>query len=84
MQSSRNCPPRLGGDPEARHVEELSSCNFYSEMMEDPEQEKIRVSATQEGKRQKTKNFNNNKKKWRDFRIFKPFNYTCHFYSPVS
>ena len=59
---SRKCPPRVGGDPEARHVEELSSCNFYSEMMEDPEQEKIRVSATQEGKRQKTKNFNNNKK----------------------
>ena len=32
------------------HIEELSSCN---EMMEDPEREKIRVSATQEGKRRK-------------------------------
>ena len=42
------------------HIEELSSCNFYSEMMEDLEREKIRVSATQEGKRRKTKKFNNN------------------------
>ena len=40
------------------HIEELSSCN---EMMEDPEREKIRVSATQEGKREKQKKFNNNK-----------------------
>ena len=44
------------------HIEELSSCNFYSEMMEDLEREKIRVSATQEGKRRKTKNFKNNNK----------------------
>jgi len=28
MHSSRKCPPRLGGDPEARHIEELSSCRI--------------------------------------------------------
>ena len=50
-------------------------------MMEDPEREKIRVSATQEGKRRK-KNSRINKNG--GIRFFKSFNYTCHIYSSVA